>query len=328
MFESLISTVSAKLPDLATGYKSVALLPTPKSTRLDAAMFSVGGINYLYGGHNDSYTVMNDLYSFTSSTALTAVTDINLGANAIAFPKAMVNGTKVYIFGVSTTGFFSVKIIDTVAKTSETITHTTKPTSSTLYVPAGIDFHAGTNSYYMKFSATNVVARFDLTTKSFSVVPTTGSLVSSAAFVGNEFLVCGTGGIFVFAGWNVSMSNMFVHKIPYGGGDVVDHGRMEGDYRHSVNQGNIVKNKICYYPTWSGAVMTFNAFDPENLRHGNPLLSSTISYRNVVSMGPSSGGFFWGGGTATAVGGSGWTTANRRSDIYEVQIDFNANPPF
>lgn len=328
MFEILTGLGPYKLPDLVAGYTAIATLPAPKTGRLDAALFSIGGVNYLYGGHNESYAVQNDLYTFTPTTNFAATSVFPLGTVAIAFPKAVINGTKVYIFGVNTSGFFAVKILETSNNTVETIVSTEKPSGNQLYVPPGVDYNAGTNSYYIKFSASNAIGKFDLATKTFSTLVMSGSNLSSGAFIGNEYLLCGTDGIYTFAGWNVSVANLVVHKTPYAGGVIVDHGRMENDSRHSVNQGYIVKNKLCYYPTWSGASITFNTFDPENLRHGNPIYVTGITYRNATSMGPSANGMFFAGGTPTAVGGSGWMTSTRRTDVYDISINFNANQPF
>lgn len=322
MFEMLTNAGEYTYPRLNSGYVSQELI-TPQYPILNGCFFEYNSVLYAYGGQDASGNPTNSLFTFTRTTAMTPAVEFSLGSTPICYPRAHVVGTKVFLLGATTSNNFGVKIIDMVTKTSEDIFSNigTGAWYDTVVSP-GTDYVPGRNEFYLKFAGSNKIGVYNATTKSFSELPLTNI---PNDFVGNEYIVYGARGIYTLGGWNVTEFNRYINYIPFNGGPIVRHATLENANFHSVNQGSVVKNGVCFYPTWMGSSISFNAFDPETKRQGEPPLNTGIGYRNVTCIGRWSGGFIYGGGTNIPVGSSGWKTNGRQGAIYIVTVDFSKN---
>lgn len=273
----------------------------------------VGNTVYSYGGITNDGSNRNALWYYTGdgqTTSWVAVSDIALGV-VIVYPKLLRWGNKLCIFGSTEQNQLAVKVIDFQAKTATT--YNTGVITSGAITAAAIDANG---IAYVKKSASGAIAKINLnngttelfTTLTGSGVPTEGMLIS-----GDD--------LFLMGGWYSGAHNTAVWRVKLSTKAQSLWDTLASTTQGTVNQGIVSVGNIFHYLSWNnGASLVYQHYNPVTKTKSDTTLLTGITYRNAPAIGSDSRGIMYGGGTTTPLGNANWTTANRQSQLYSIEI--------
>lgn len=234
----------------------------------------------------------------------------------IKCPHMIVRNGIAYIFGNSSSDYFTVAIYDIAA--NSVLKVLTYSAIAPINVPGYFFFNEVNETIYYKASGDAHIIEFSLKTEAFS--RTLRLYDGFANVVSTQYIFVIGNYLYTAGGWSGSAHAGRQYRINLTT-KVCELWFEHGNEHGSVNQMAFMVDNVIYYPTWTDN-MFLTAYNPVT-RKVNILPGKILpgGYRNGTAGCADDKGFYWGGGSQIPMGNSNWLTyPTRDNSLFYVKI--------